>query len=188
MPQAIEEEEGGETAAGGAAAAAFAPGEESEIERLRREATENYDRFLRERAEAENFKKRILREKAEALRFATEPLIRDLLPVVDNLERALAHCPEADRAVRAGLELVLKSFLETLERHHVKRVESVGRLFDPSLHEAIAQVESTDHAANTVIEQHQVGYLLHDRLIRPALVTVSTARAADTVEKRQNSG
>jgi molecular chaperone GrpE len=175
------------------AAAAVNPGEAgedvaAELENLRKEAADSYDRYLRERAEAENFKKRLQREKVEAIRFATEPLVRDLLPVVDNLERALSHCGPADTAVREGLELVLRSLLDVLERHNVKRIESEGTGFDPTYHEAIAQTESQEHAPNAVTHQHQVGYLLNDRLLRPALVTVNARKAApDAVESEQNS-
>lgn len=161
---------------------------EAELERLRQEAAESHDRYLRERAESENVRKRLQREKVEALRFANEPLVRDLLPVVDNLERAVAHCPPSDTALRAGLELVLGSLLEVLERHNVKRIESEGTGFDPAFHEAIAQIQSAEHAPNAVTQQHQVGYLLNDRLLRPALVTVNANKPEpDAVESEPNS-
>jgi molecular chaperone GrpE len=173
-----------------AAGAASVP--ESEIEPLRKklaekedEARVNHDRFLRERAELENFKKRMLREKAEALRFASEPLIRDLIPVIDNLERAL-ECGEGDgKSVIEGVRMVVKSLLEILDRHGVKRIEALGRPFDPAHHQAMAQVESAEHEPNQVVEQHHTGYLLHDRLLRPALVTVSTRKSPDAVESEQ---
>lgn len=159
-----------------------------ELERLRKEAADSYDRYLRERAETENFKKRLQREKVEAIRFAAEPLVRDLLPVVDNLERALSHCDPSDAAVREGLELVLRSLLDVLERHNVKRIEAEGTGFDPAFHEAIAQTESDKHAPNAVTQQHQVGYLLNDRLLRPALVTVNARKVgAGAVESKENS-
>ena len=151
------------------------------------EARANQDRFLRERAELENFKKRMQREKAEALRFACEPLIRDILPVVDNLERAVEHGAGNGQSVIDGVRLVLKSFLDVLDRHGVTRVDAVGQPFDPSRHEAMAQVESAEHEPNRVVEQHHRGYLLHDRLLRPALVTVSSRRTAGAVETGQNS-
>ncbi len=106
---------------------------------------------MRERAEVENFKKRMLREKAEALLFASEPLVRDLLPVVDNLERAVEHADGNGQSVIEGVRLVLKSLLDILERHGVKRIEAVGEQFDPARHEAMAQVESADHAPNQVV-------------------------------------
>jgi molecular chaperone GrpE len=158
-----------------------------QLEEAQIEVRANQDRFLRERAELENFKKRMQREKAEALRFACEPLIRDILPIVDNLERAVEHGGGNGQSVLDGVRLVLKSFLDVLERHGVKRVDAVGQPFDPSRHEAMAQVESTEHEPNRVVEQHHRGYLLHDRLLRPALVTVSRRRSAGAVESGQNS-
>lgn len=162
-----------------------------EIESLRQKLAEketearlNYDHFLRERAELENFKKRMQREKAEALRFADEPLIRELLPVIDNLERAV-ECGEGNgNSVTEGVRMVLKSILEILERHGVKRVEAVGRRFDPAHHQALAQIETADQEPNHVIEQLHTGYLLHDRLLRPALVTVSARKSPDAVESK----
>ncbi len=153
------------------------------------EARKNYDLFLRERAETENFKKRMVREKSEALRFASEPLVRDLLPVVDNLERAVEHA-DADgngQSVLEGVRLVLKSLLDILERHGVKRIDAVGERFDPSRHEAMAQVESAAYAPNQVVDQHHSGYLLHDRLLRPALVTVNGRKSAAAIARDSNS-
>ena len=166
------------SAEGTEAAGNLSPHEEiealrSKIESLKQESAANYDRFVRERAELENFKRRMQREKAEALRFAIEPLVRELLPAVDNLERALEHASANDASVIEGVRLVLKSLLETLERHGVKRIEAVGQPFNPKIHEAISQVESDEAPANSVVTQHHVGYQLHDRLLRPAMVTVS---------------
>jgi len=151
------------------------------------EARTNHDRFLRERAELENFKKRMQREKAEALRFASEPLIRELLPVVDNLERAVEHGSGDGQSVLEGVRLVLKAFREVLDRHGVQPIEAVGEPFDPSRHQAMAQVESSEHEPNRVVEQHHRGYLLHDRLLRPALVTVSSRKSSAAVESGRNS-
>ena len=140
-------------------------------------AKENYDLLLRERAELENFKRRMQREKSESLRFASEPLLRDILPVIDNLERAVAHAKgnEGSQALVEGVELVLRSLLDTIGRHGVSRVKAKGEAFDPSQHEAVAQVENTELAPNTVLDEHQSGYQLHDRLLRPAMVSVSKA-------------
>ena len=151
------------------------------------EARENYERFLRERAELENFKRRMQREKADALRFATEPLIRELLPVVDNLERAVEHGTADGQSLLDGVRLVLRSLIDVLDRHGVKRIDAVGESFDPSRHEAMAQVESAEHEPNRVVEQHHRGYVLHDRLLRPALVTVTRRKSTSAVESGRNS-
>lgn len=167
---------------------------EAEIHRLRQqleekeqEARTNWDRLLRERAELENFKRRMQREKAEALRFATEPLVRELIPVIDNLERAVEHGGGDGQSVIEGVRMVLKSLLDILERHGVKRIDAVGEQFDPARHEAMAQVHSPEHEPNQVVEQHHSGYMLHDRLLRPALVTVSGRKSNGAVETGQNS-
>jgi molecular chaperone GrpE len=139
------------------------------------EAKANYESFLRERADVENFKRRMQREQAEAVRFANEPLIRDLLPVVDNLERAVGHAQSGGNGqpLVEGVALVVRSFLDTLEKYGVTRVTAKGEPFDPSRHEAMAQVERADIAANTVVDEYCPAYLLHGRLLRPALVTVA---------------
>jgi molecular chaperone GrpE len=148
-----------------------------QVEEKIKEAKANYDLFLRERAENENFKRRMQREKSEAIRFANEPLVRDILPVLDNLERAIVHAQggSGGQSLIDGVTLVVRSFLETLEKHGVSRVSAKGQLFDPTKHEAMAQVESTEVAPNTVIDEYAPAYVLHDRLLRPALVTVAKA-------------
>ncbi len=148
----------------------------AKVRELELEVEEARKAYLYERAELENFKKRVQREQADLMRFATEPLVRDLLPVVDNLERALQHAKAGEQSIIQGVELTLKMFLDALQRHGVTRVEAIGEVFDPALHEAVAHLASEEHDANRVIEQHQVGYMLHDRLVRPALVSVSRGR------------
>ena len=146
-----------------------------ELEAKSEEAKNNYDRFLRQVAELENFKKRVAREKEEAVRFANESLIRDLLPVIDNLERAVSHAQGGGngKPLVEGVEMVLKGLLDVLAKHGVVQISAVGQPFDPGKHEAMAQVESENHTPNTVVEEHHKGYLLKDRLLRPALVTVA---------------
>lgn len=152
-------------------------------------AKEKDDLLLRERAELENFKRRMQREKSESLRFASEPLLRDILPVIDNLERAVAHAKgnEGSQALVEGVELVLRSLLDTIGRHGVSRVKAKGEAFDPSRHEAVAQVENTELAPNTVLDEHQSGYQLHDRLLRPAMVSVSKAAPQAQQEGEEES-
>jgi molecular chaperone GrpE len=152
---------------------------------LEAELRERREDLLRERAEVENFKRRMQREKTEALRYALEPLVRDLLPVVDNLERALAHAETA--AVVDGVKMVHKGLVDALTRGGVERVDSVGQPFDPNLHEAIAQVDSAECAPGAVVAQFQPGYRLHDRLVRPAMVTVNARKAEAPVATGQDS-
>ncbi len=158
---------------------------EAELAAAREEAKQANDRFLRERADAENLKKRAVRERADAVRFGTEALVKDLLPVVDNLERAIeaAQGGGDGQPLVEGVSLVLKGLLDVLARHGVSRVESEGTQFDPSHHEAVAHVESGDHAPNAVIREHQPGYRLRERLLRPALVTV--AKGPSNLAKRE---
>lgn len=168
------------------------PGIEAELQAAREEARQNHDRWLRERADLENLKKRAARERTETVRFANESLLRDLLPIVDNLERAVEHAAGGGNGepLVKGVGLVLKSLRDVLERHGVRRVDAKGRAFDPSHHEAMATVVTAEHAPNDVVEEHQAGYHLHDRLLRPALVTVARApedhaEPADNLAKRK---
>lgn len=164
----------------------------SELEALRdqlemkdQEAKTTYERLLRQAAELENFKKRMAREREESIRFANEALVKDLLPVVDNLERAVAHAQGGGdgKPLVEGVEMVLKGLLDVLTKHGVTPIEAVGQPFDPVRHEAMAQVESDDHEPNTVVQEHHKGYLFKSRLLRPALVSV-----AKTCEGEKNGG
>ncbi len=149
-----------------------------ELAAARAELADLKDRWVRERADLENYKRRATREKQDALRFGSEHLLKDLLPVIDNLHRALAHA-KSDDPIAAGVQMVLKGFDEVFERHGVKVVPARGTPFDPARHEAISHVES-EAPANTVVDEHQRGYVLHDRLLRPALVTVGKGPARPT--------
>ena len=150
---------------------------EAELAAARDEARLAHDRWLRERADLDNQKKRSARERQDAVRYGNEALVRDLLPVVDNLERAIAAAAGGGngKPLVEGVELVLKAFLDALQRHGVERVTAAGERFDPARHEAVAYVESP-HEAQQVVEEHQAGYRLNDRLLRPAMVTVSKGR------------
>ena len=142
---------------------------------LEDELSETRERVLRTAADAENFKKRLQREKEEQTRYANESLVRELLPVIDNLERALEHSEAgADQGgLLEGLNMTLKGFLDTLTRFGCTPVEAAGKPFDPNFHEAVSQEESADHEPNTVLRELQKGYMLKERLLRPAMVLVA---------------
>jgi molecular chaperone GrpE len=158
-----------------------------QLEAKEKEAQANYDRYVRQVAELENFKKRTAREKEETIRFSNEALIRDILPIVDNLERAVAHAQGGGngKPLVEGVEMVLKGLIDVLGKHGLMAISAVGQQFDPARHEAMAQVETANEAPNTVVEEHHKGYLLFDRLLRPALVSV--AKAPEDKEKK-NTG
>lgn len=154
----------------------FEMNHEAELESARKEAKENYDRLLRVSAEFENYKKRTTREQVEYRKYAHEALIKDLLPVVDNLERAITSTAGESEKVSTflkGVELTLQEILKILKKYHVIPIEAIGNPFNPSFHQAVMQTESADYSANTVIEELQKGYLIYDRLLRPAMVVVS---------------
>lgn len=147
----------------------------SQLAAKTKEAEEHYDRLLRLAAEMENLKKRQERERAESLQFANENLIKELLPVVDNLELALEHGRQQDApvALLEGLELVHQGFLKVLARFGAAPITSVGQPFDPAFHNAVLEEEAPEMAEQTVIKELQKGYLLHTRLLRPAMVVVA---------------
>lgn len=162
-----------------------APDPVEEVARLQAELAETTARYddllLRERAELDNFKRRMQRDRIEAVRFAAEPLLRDVLPVMDNLERAVGHARDAGespgQALVEGVEMVLRALADVLEKHGVTRIEACGAPFDPALHQAVAHVEDGAAAPNTVLDEHQSGYRFHERLLRPAMVSVAKTPA-----------
>ncbi|MDO3384715.1 nucleotide exchange factor GrpE [Gilvimarinus sp. SDUM040013] len=134
------------------------------------------EQTLRAHAETQNARRRAEADVEKAHKFGQEKLVADLLPVVDNLERALASIDVEDESFKAvveGIELTLKSFTDTLTKHQVEPVNPVGEPFDPQLHQAMSMIESPDSEPNTVLDVFQKGYTLHGRLVRPAMVVVS---------------
>jgi molecular chaperone GrpE len=139
---------------------------------------DTHERLLRTAAEFDNYKKRAVKEKEDVQRFGSERLLKDFLPVMDNLERALEHAEQHDpRQVIEGVRLVQKLFENTLAKHGVSGFSAVGKPFDPALHEALMQQDS-DAPAGTVVSEMAKGYKLNDRLIRPAAVVVAKPRTA----------
>jgi molecular chaperone GrpE len=155
---------------------------EEKLRAAEEEAKETYDRLLRLSAEFENFKKRTTREISDFRKYANESLIRELLGVVDNLERALQSSGsngQVDNGMIAGVELTRDGILKIFEKYNVRPVEALDQPFDPKFHEAVMQEDVEGVPANTVTQELQRGYLMHDRLIRPAMVVVSKDRTPD---------
>ena len=155
----------------------------AEIEELRKLNDAQKEQMLRIQAEAENFRKRMQREKDEFARFAREGFVRDLLPVKDNLERALLHAGDDPEGIVAGVQLILEQFDATFKTMGVECVECQGKVFDPEFHEAMNQIESDEHEPNTVVGELLKGYQLNGRLLRPAMVTVAKAKAKESKAK-----
>ncbi len=145
------------------------------VREIQKTADQNYDLYVRSLAEIENIKKRFQKDKTELIKYANESLIKQLLTVVDNMEKAISASMEANSvdALREGVELTLKGLSDILEKAGVKQVEAGGKPFDPNFHEALFEKEDKDSESGTVIQELQKGYTLNDRLIRPSMVVVS---------------
>ena len=157
------------------------------LEEMQAEINRVRDQLLRTAADFDNFRKRTRRELDDAHKRGKEELLRELLPVFDNLERAVVHAEQASdaKAVADGVGMVLKQFQDTLGKVGIKRIAAVGSAFDPSLHEAIQQIETSDHPAGTIVAEVQPGYAMGDRLVRPSMVVVAKPRPKGDAEKRE---
>ena len=140
------------------------------------------DKYMRLAAEFENYKKRAQRDQSDSIRYANESLLKNLLSTIDNLERAIQSGKDAGTTgpLLEGIELTHKQILETVGKLGVRQVSSAGGVFDPNIHQAVAQVESDTAEPNTVVEEFQKGYFLHDRILRPAMVTVAKEKSEQT--------
>lgn len=153
---------------------------EAEKAQLAKEKQDNWDRLLRTTADLDNVRKRTRREIDDARTEARSKVLREMLPVIDNLERAVEHAEggQGNTGVASlieGVKLVLRQFAQALERSDVMPVDAVGKPFDPNMHEAISQIETTEHAPGSVVQALQKGYTIGNRLLRPALVVVAKA-------------
>ena len=135
------------------------------------------DRVLRFAADAENFKKRMERDKQDSIRYGNERIIAELLPVIDNLERALEHAPGdyQQHGLIQGVKMTLKRFHDSLAKFGCTPIEAKGKIFDPKFHEAVYREETKEHPDNTIVRELQKGYVLNDRLLRPATVVVASS-------------
>lgn len=155
---------------------------EKELAAAKAEIESQQDSVLRAKAEMENARRRADSEVEKARKFALERFANELLPVVDNLERAIMAANEEDEAVKPlldGVKMTQKSFLDTVQKFGVELVDPVGEAFNPELHQAMAMQESNEHAPNTVMAVMQKGYVLNGRLLRPAMVMVAKASDGD---------
>ena len=171
----LEEAESQETEATVAECEELLNAKEEEIKRLQ-------DRILRLAAEMENTRKRLEREKSEGICFANESLMRELLSVLDNLDRAIQHAENGSdfESLLKGIRMIQKGFLDSLAKFGCTPFESLNQDFNPNLHEAVMQQEAPGEAENKVLQELQKGYKLNDRLLRPAMVVVSKASAEDS--------
>ncbi|MBI5788770.1 MAG: nucleotide exchange factor GrpE [Candidatus Schekmanbacteria bacterium] len=151
-----------------------------ELELKKTEAADLYDRLLRKQAEYENSRKRLEKERNEAIRYATEELIRELLPVIDSLEQALSSANKNHdiQALSEGVKLILSQLKAVLQRVGLADLKAQGQPFNPEQHEAVQVIESDEHEDNTVVQELRKGYMLSGRIIRPAMVTVAKKKSA----------
>lgn len=159
---------------------------EAKLESKEEEAKETYDRLLRVSADFENYKKRSTREMEEFRKYANQSLLKEMLSVVDNLELAINSSneeQEADKNLIEGLNLTLNEILRVFEKFNVKPIKAHGETFDPTFHEAVMREETDDFPENTVISELQKGYLIHDRLLRPAMVVVAVPKTTKKDKK-----
>jgi molecular chaperone GrpE len=137
------------------------------------ELVEQKSDFLREKADLENFRKRLVKEKADAVQFANERLLKELVEIDDNMNRALNTPNTSLESLKEGVEMIQKQFATFLKNQKVEPVEAMGKTFDPSLHEVMTQLESEEHEENTVMQEYSTGYTLNGRILRSAKVVIS---------------
>lgn len=160
------------------------------LEEKEKESAENYDKYLRAVAELENYRKRAAREKTDIIKYGKEDIIKDILPFMDSLDRALKHDTGDIQAFKDGIALIQEQLLCCLKKHGVEMINAAGSTFDPNFHEALMQMESDQHEDNKVISEMEKGYLLNGRLLRPSRVCVckKTNKENDVFENIEDIG
>jgi molecular chaperone GrpE len=159
------------------------------VREIQKESEKNYDLYLRSQAEMENLRKRVRKEKEDYLKFANESLLKEMLPVLDNLEKALSHSDNENNvhALKEGIRLTLKGLKDTLSKSGLEEVKALGEPFDPCFHEAVSQTDDPKAKPGIILTELQKGYTLNSRLIRPAMVVVNRQKASHEPEKRNTS-
>ena len=150
------------------------------------ELIEQKNDFLREKADLENFRKRLVKDKADAVQFANEKLLKELVQIDDNLDRALNAPNTTLETLREGIEMIQKQFSTFLKSQKVEAIEAMGKPFDPSLHEVMTQMESEEHDENTVIQEYSKGFTLNGRLLRSAKVVTSKKPAKESPKQEES--
>ena len=146
---------------------------EKDLQKTKDELAVEKDSFIRLQAETDNFRKRLSREKDEFSQYANERLFKELIPIFDNLERALEDPSNDTKSLKEGLEMILKQFSAFLEKEKVEPIKAIGEKFDPMVHEALTSEESNDHEENTIISEFVKGYTINNRVLRPSQVVIS---------------
>ena len=146
---------------------------EKDLQKTKNELAEQKDSFVRLQAETENFRKRLSREKDEFSQYANERLFKELIPIFDNLERALEDPSNDTKSLKEGLEMILKQFSSFLEKEKVEQIKAIGEKFDPTVHEVLTSEESNEHEENTIISEFVKGYTINNRVLRPSQVVIS---------------
>ena len=179
--EAFDQGDGGQASAGGGSDSL-----QAQLAEKDKEIAELKDKYLRTLAESENARKRIRQQSEESVRIQRESILRDLLPIIDNLERALAAARDGTDAktILDGVQMTVRALLDFLRAQGVTPVASVGQAFDPARHEAVDHVASEAHPPNTVVDEFHRGYQIGERILRPARVSV----AKDTGTNRRNGG
>jgi len=160
-----------------------------ELETAKARAAENWDKYVRLQAEFENYKRRMHKEQSDSLKYAQLPVLREMVGILDNFERAVEHAranpsPELEGIV-SGIDMVVQQMVSAFEKFGMTRIKALGEVFDPTLHEAMSIRETEEVPENQVVDEFQPGYVLHDRVVRPAMVVVSKkpAGAGENAEK-----
>lgn len=161
------------------------------LDEKEKESAENYDKYLRAVAELDNYRKRAAREKTDIIKYGKEDVIKDILPFMDSLDRALEHNTGDIQSFKDGIALIQEQLLCCLKKHGVERIDAAGQDFDPNFHEALMQVESDQHEDNKIVTEMEKGYLLNGRLLRPSRVCVckkTNKENDDVCENNEDTG
>ena len=155
---------------------------DQEMARMQQEVEQANDMMLRLAAELDNYKKRVAKERESLIRYAAQDVLQELIPVLDNFERAIEAAGKSKDfdSFLEGVKMIYKNMYDVMGRKGLARIDAVGETFDPNIHEAVMQVTSQEHPENIVVEELQKGYVLHDRVIRPSMVVVSKGKGEES--------